>query len=243
MFIYKITNKINGKIYIGQTTRSIKKRWSEHCRKNSGCPVLSNSIKKYEKDNFKIEEIDGANSLSELNYLEDFYICKFNSLSPNGYNLKEGGANGSHTKDTVDKIRQASTGRLHSKESKEKMSKIATGRKQSKKHIENNRIAQTGRKPSQKTIEKMKNRHISEESKLKMSIGSGSKLFEAYKIIERNGKMGKVLKTKYIGSWINQSKCARDLELGVHTINKCLKKRLKTYRGYTFKYKKESNND
>ena len=108
MFIYKITNLINGKIYIGQTTKSIDIRWKQHCKANSYCNYLKNAIQKYGKENFTIEEIDGANSLSELNYLEKHYICKFNSLAPNGYNLQSGGNNKLHhniTKNKLSKIR------------------------------------------------------------------------------------------------------------------------------------------
>ena len=94
MFIYKASNKINGKIYIGQTTVSIKKRWIDHCKPSRGkVSAISNAIQKHGRENFTIEEIDGANSLSELNYLEKYYICKFNSLSPSGYNLQIGGNN------------------------------------------------------------------------------------------------------------------------------------------------------
>lgn len=94
MFIYKITNKINNKIYIGQTIGSLKKRWWTHCNEKNKCIILKNAIKKYGKDNFTIEEIDGANSQSELNYKEWLFIHKSNSLWPNGYNIKKGGEQG-----------------------------------------------------------------------------------------------------------------------------------------------------
>ncbi|MDX1372945.1 MAG: hypothetical protein R3321_10765, partial [Nitrososphaeraceae archaeon] len=51
-------------------------------------------INKYGKDNFIIKEIDYAQSQEELNKLEIYYIKKFNSLWPNGYNLRKGGKNG-----------------------------------------------------------------------------------------------------------------------------------------------------
>lgn len=93
MFIYKITNKINGKVYIGQTIRSLEIRWAEH--KYSKKTAISKAIQKYGEENFKIEEIDGANSQSELNYKEWLLIHKFNSLDRNkGYNSTEGGGAG-----------------------------------------------------------------------------------------------------------------------------------------------------
>jgi group I intron endonuclease len=93
--IYKISNNFDNEEYIGQTIGCIYKRFKNHCKPSSSCVRLSRKIQKYGKDNFTIEEIDGANSQSELNYLEDFYICKFNTLAPNGLNLKRGGSNGS----------------------------------------------------------------------------------------------------------------------------------------------------
>lgn len=91
MFIYKITNNINGKVYIGQSVNYVK-RFKAHrgsARRGDGYPVHQ-AISKYGINNFTFEVIDGANSKSELNYKEIHYIHKFNSLSPNGYNLKLG---------------------------------------------------------------------------------------------------------------------------------------------------------
>ena len=52
--IYKITNLVNSKIYIGQTIRSLKERFRQHIYKQ-GCTYLHNAILKYGKENFKIE--------------------------------------------------------------------------------------------------------------------------------------------------------------------------------------------
>ena len=133
MFIYKITNKINNKIYIGQTIRSIEKRWKGHWmdikRVNT---YLSKAMKKYGKENFIIEEIDGANSLSELNYKEWIYIHKLNCLAPNGYNLKEGGRNGKMSKITREKMRSNKLGKKgpeRSQEWRDNISKSKLGNK------------------------------------------------------------------------------------------------------------------
>src|ERR1035437_5610059 len=94
MLIYKITNKINGKTYIGQTIRDFNERISEHkrCDKN-GCPMLYKAIRKYGYENFKFEIICRASSLEELDRREEFCIRIFNTLVPNGYNLTSGGRN------------------------------------------------------------------------------------------------------------------------------------------------------
>lgn len=105
MFIYKITNKINGKTYVGQTNSTISKRWREHCQCQSHCSILSRAIAKYGESNFIIEEIDGANSQTELNYKEWLYVFKNNSLVPSGYNLREGGGSkGRHSVQTKNKL-------------------------------------------------------------------------------------------------------------------------------------------
>ncbi len=90
MIIYKITNKINGKIYIGQTINTVDTRFSQHCRQKSS--VLSKAINKYGKTNFIIEVLEIVQTRDELDYLERYYIKYYNSISPFGYNLEGGGS-------------------------------------------------------------------------------------------------------------------------------------------------------
>lgn len=98
MFIYKITNKINGKIYIGQVyNKSVQDRFDRHIREaNPKHPiVLDRAIYKYGKENFVCEQIDSANSLEELNQKEKYWIKFYNSTNRNiGYNLTDGGDGG-----------------------------------------------------------------------------------------------------------------------------------------------------
>lgn len=93
MIIYLLTNKITGKQYIGQTIRSIKRRISQHLKNKS--TYISNSLNKYGVDNFKIEIIDTASNLEDLNFKEQFYINVYKTMYPIGYNLRSGG--GAHT--------------------------------------------------------------------------------------------------------------------------------------------------
>lgn len=125
MFIYKITNKINGKIYIGQTIQSINKRWIKHLS-DSKCKdyAISRALRKYSKEDFIVEEIDGANSQSELNYKEWLYIYKFNSLAPNGYNSTTGGKVSKHNKEGRLKISNALKGREFTKTHRKNLSEI-----------------------------------------------------------------------------------------------------------------------
>lgn len=93
MVIYKITNKINNKVYIGQTTSNVKYRWRQHCNASSyknRISAIGNAISKYGKDNFIFEILEIC-TLEILDVKEKYYINFYNSLAPNGYNLETGG--------------------------------------------------------------------------------------------------------------------------------------------------------
>ena len=88
MFIYKITNIQNNKVYIGQTIRPLKDRFHRHINdamNNILDTHLARAIRKYGKDNFIIEEIDVAENQNELNYKEQYWIQYYNSIKE-GYN-------------------------------------------------------------------------------------------------------------------------------------------------------------
>lgn len=88
MWIYKITNIQNNKIYIGQTIRPIQKRFLRHLTdalNQIKDNHLSRAIRKYGKDSFIIEEIDTASSQQELTIKENYWINYYNSVK-NGYN-------------------------------------------------------------------------------------------------------------------------------------------------------------
>lgn len=92
MIIYKITNQINQKSYIGQTVRTLNERWLEHikCAQNNDCRHLYCAMRQYGTDKFTIEQLDTAKSTEELNLLEQKYIRLYDSYR-NGYNMTDGG--------------------------------------------------------------------------------------------------------------------------------------------------------
>ena len=95
-YIYKITNVINGKQYVGQTTASIGKRFKQHVyssRKDNIPCYIDRAIKKYGKENFKVEELERCYD-EYLDEREMYWIEKFDTFR-NGYNLTMGGQ-GSH---------------------------------------------------------------------------------------------------------------------------------------------------
>ena len=106
--IYKTTNLINGKMYIGQTTypeRVINKKYF-----GSGI-AINNAINKYGRSNFKSEIICYAKDKEELNLLEQQNIIRYITISPNGYNLMSGGAQGGrHGEDSRKRISENNLG-------------------------------------------------------------------------------------------------------------------------------------
>ena len=140
MIVYKITNKINNKIYIGQTVKTITERFSKHINsvKRHSISYIHRAIRKYGKENFIIEEIEKCNSSDQLNEREIFWIKKLNSKLPNGYNLTDGGGGISGyklSKETKQKISKSLIGNACAKgkhwklsnKTKEKMSKSKIG--------------------------------------------------------------------------------------------------------------------
>ena len=94
--IYKITNLINNKSYIGQSI-NIEKRWYEH-RYKSQCEddrsfnsILHIAFRKYGIDNFKFEILEELKTVEQLDKKEQYYIKLYNTITPNGYNILEGG--------------------------------------------------------------------------------------------------------------------------------------------------------
>lgn len=135
--IYKITNLLNGKVYIGKTTKSVfQDRCNEHFLgavslkrgRNKKPSHLQKAINKYGSENFKVERIISCQSEDILNQLETFFIKKFKSyLSRFGYNKTMGGEGNKHTLETIAKLRGENNpfyNKHHTDETKELMCKI-----------------------------------------------------------------------------------------------------------------------
>ena len=82
MIIYRITNNVNGKIYIGQTKKALSQRIAEHI-KNNKTPVQK-AINKYGLESFTILIIDEADTKEILNEKEKYWIKFLNCKIPNG---------------------------------------------------------------------------------------------------------------------------------------------------------------
>lgn len=149
MEIYKITNKVNGKCYIGKTSIGYEKRFKKH-KLNAENKInrrLYDAMNYYGYDNFTIEVLDTCIDEKELAAKEIKYIKQFNSLMPNGYNMTLGGDGGytlqswseedrkrlyalqamkrtgkTRTEITRKKISEANKGKVISKEARDKIS-------------------------------------------------------------------------------------------------------------------------
>lgn len=92
-YIYKITNLLNGKLYIGKTLGSIEGRWKEHCtdsqRERCEKRPLYSAMNKYGIENFKIEEVEFCCE-EVVNEREKYWIQYYGSFI-NGYNATIGG--------------------------------------------------------------------------------------------------------------------------------------------------------
>lgn len=139
MIIYKVTDKTNQKIYIGQTVRSLDERMKEHLRHRT--TYFDKAYRKSNIDNFKVEIIDRAENIEELNKKEKYWINYFKCLIPNGYNMCEGGENtmGFHHREESKKKMSITKSKMylgennpfynktHSEEQRKKWSKLRKG--------------------------------------------------------------------------------------------------------------------
>jgi hypothetical protein len=168
-YIYLIRNRVNGKVYIGQTTQAIESRWNQH--KREACGVRSNAhlycaMRKHGIESFDIVCLHQAFSKSELDEMECRAIFTHDSMNPDfGYNRTEGGANGKRCDATRKKLSESHMGQKRSDESRRKQSQSLMGHPSGIK----------GKKHSEATREKMSESHKGNTYCL------GNKLSEAHR--------------------------------------------------------------
>ena len=138
--IYLIKNKTNGKSYVGQAMCftgynnarwGTFGRWKSHIREatksnQDHCVLLNNAIRKYGEKNFEVSTLIKCNN-DELDENEIKFIEEYNSVSPNGYNLKKGGYSSKNNDETILKMKIAHSGKNHSEKTKEKIGKNQIG--------------------------------------------------------------------------------------------------------------------
>jgi len=133
VIIYKVTNLVNNKIYIGKTVKKLNRRKKEHMVDSRGKKynsVFHAAIRKYGPGNFCWEVLDEVMFSDLLLDLERFYIKKYRSMVPFGYNICSGGEGLGHpcSEENKRKMSLAKRGVPRSEETKERMSISNTGR-------------------------------------------------------------------------------------------------------------------
>jgi group I intron endonuclease len=133
--IYVISNTVTGKQYVGQTLCGLKERWRKHWRraeKNKGdCYAIGAAIRKYGKDSFAIKvlrELPVDALQQEIDEAEQAAIRDLGTLSPNGYNLEEGGKGGRPCAEARARQSAALKGKPLSEEHRRKLSEAQSGR-------------------------------------------------------------------------------------------------------------------
>lgn len=154
--IYHAFDTSNGKSYVGQTWDTLENRRKEHLRKRKKQFVFQNALQKRQRDFVWSVLSNGMQTQKELDEAEVYWGKFFDSLHPNGYNLKLGAGRGSVSEET-----------------RKKMSAKMKGRKFSQEHVASNSAARKGLKRSPETRKKMSESHkghvFSEEHKKKIA--------------------------------------------------------------------------
>lgn len=173
-YIYKVTNLVNGKIYIGQSVDPIR-RIKQHIDVRSKQGYLLNyAVKKYGVENFLFEVIRSEIPIEQINEIEIQCIREHNCKRPYGYNLTNGGEGTkgyAHSQETRKKMSQAQFGKKLSDETKNKLRTFNVGKRLSEEHIHKISTAKIGTQHSEETKKKISlvKQNMSEDTKKKMS--------------------------------------------------------------------------
>jgi len=163
-FIYIIENLINGKRYVGKTTR-LEKREREHASGKTNCRLLERAVRKYDWQNFDFCIIEKCKTMDEMNGRESFWIKTLGTLCPGGYNLTEGGEGGGiPSYDTRLKMSRSAKIKIFTPEHRKNIGNAVRGKKNGRygKPV----VGEHRRKLS----ESHKRENLSEETLLKMSL-------------------------------------------------------------------------
>lgn len=198
--IYKITNIVNGKFYIGSAIKLIKRK-ADHFSKLSlnkhSNIFLQNAYNKYGKESFIFEVIERTSDKNELINLEQKWLDKLNPFGDIGYNICRNARSAlgrKLSKETIEKIKKSNKGRKSTPEQIEKMRNTKLSQKLTMpqylkdKLSEINRIRMTGKKMSEETKKKLSdlykgkpNLHLKGKKRLKEHIEKTAKALRGRK--------------------------------------------------------------
>ena len=250
-YIYKITNTVTGKCYIGETIQDYNRRWGKHINSlkyKEGCPLLKASMKKHGIEKFKFEILIICFDKDVVKY-EKEYIKKYNSQTPNGYNVLSGGQIGQgmvgykHTEATIEKIKEK--GRIFRQNNPDHFETYRDKHKESMAKVDISSCLKNSEK-FQKYIEK-KRGHLSEESKIKIS-ESLKKYYQNTATKNRKKPIVNTLSNNkavlqytkdetFVNEYISISEAGRQTGVNKSNIDQVLAGRNKTAGGFVWKYK------
>lgn len=120
MVVYLVTNNINEKQYVGQTTRPLAERWRRHgWVSTQRCThPLALAIRKYGRSAFSIQGLEWCDSQGQLDEREIYWAGALGTFSPKGYNLRAGKGRGVASPEVGQHISAANKGRKFSEEHK-----------------------------------------------------------------------------------------------------------------------------
>lgn len=202
--IYIITNLVNGKVYIGKTEESFKRRWWHHVSSLNGNYHKNNHLQsawnKYGEKNFKFEILHIHEEGENLSNLEVKFIEKFDSFN-NGYNQTLGGEGTLGHKQSDDAKRKIGeknrinmTGKKLSEETKLKMSNSHKGYVKTEEHRKNLSKSLKGKNVSEETKEK--NRLANQGSK-QVTAKYNEEIIYEVKLKLKNGYTAKQISEEY----------------------------------------------
>lgn len=167
MIVYKATNQVNQKVYVGKTTETLTHRRARHLwDANSGSErIFQRAIRKYGIDGFVFEILCRCISGTDMDQKEVEMIRRLNSRNPHGYNMTDGGegTTGREVSEEVrEKMRVRMTGRKHTEEARARISAGHIGIKHTDETKAKHRAAMIGNKINL-------GRKASDETKAKLS--------------------------------------------------------------------------
>jgi group I intron endonuclease len=155
MIVYLLTNRLNGKQYVGQTIHSLERRFRGHCWTSSASGKkmpIALAIQKYGKDNFSAEVLCDCANQSELNKREREWAEQLHTFAPNGYNLSAGDGYGAASEEMCRRISAGRKGQRHSDETRKHMSEAAQKRRASPEARRRKSEAMRGKPPPKACI-------------------------------------------------------------------------------------------
>ena len=234
--IYKITNLVNNKIYIGQSI-NYKNRWRREkytafdLNDDSYDLPLYRAFRKYGFDKFDFSIIEDSLTVENVEEREIYWIAFYKTNiyrygSKFGYNLTDGGFNPIIPTETRNKISKKSTGREVTAETRRLLSRINTGRKQSKETCQKISLAKSGKKQSKETIkkraDKLRGQKRTQEQKNKLSITKRGELNHQSKLTEN---IVLDIRAEYETTKISYKDLAKKHNVALSTISDIIKKR------------------